>query len=83
MDLKYTKKQNQIDKFAKVGRATNEDIISYYNSRIATGSLTGNKDWIIWTDIFTEIIKDKSLTLDEANRMVEFYRSCGSPAELV
>ena len=22
-------------------------------------------------------------TLDEANRMVEFYRSCGSPAELI
>jgi hypothetical protein len=66
----YTKKQNQIDKFAKVGRATNEDISSYYNSRIATGSLTGNKDWIIWTDIFTEIIKDKSLTLDEANQIM-------------
>jgi hypothetical protein len=22
-------------------------------------------------------------TLDEANRMVDFYRSCGSPAELI
>jgi len=22
-------------------------------------------------------------TLEEANRMVEFYRSCGSPAELI
>ena len=66
----YTKKQNQIDKFAKGGRGTNEDINSYYKSRVQTGSLSGNKDWMVWKDIFSEIIKDKSLTLDEANQIM-------------